>query len=181
VSAPHALAGWHVDHLRLPKLLESDARGPALLAALKRDPHKLWAEGRLEVPSAAWSPSLASALTAVQQLDRLVQGLEQAGKTLEREARGLSLADARSATARGQRVSRLLLVSDDGTQRFYRQLERIVSDQGPRLLALYVRAGADRFASVVPQASGVVRALLVEHKDSVANVLLALYPESAGE
>jgi hypothetical protein len=49
------------------------------------------------------------------------------------------------------------------------------------LLALYVRAGADRFASVVPQASGVVRALLVEHKDSVANVLLALYPESAGE
>ena len=53
---------------------------------------------------------------------------------------------------------------------------RLVCAQGPRLLALRVEADASQFASVLPDISGVVRALLVEHKDSVARVLLALHP-----
>jgi hypothetical protein len=102
--------------------------------------------------------------------------LELVEKTLAREARGLSLVDARSGTERGSRVSRLMLLSEDGTERFYRQAERLICMQGSRLLALRLGASSSQLAGVVPQASGVVRALLIEHKDSVARVLLALYP-----
>lgn len=130
----------------------------------------------IHVPVAAWNPELAKVLGDAEREGHLVRGLELVEKTLEREARGLSLVDARSGTERGSRVSRLVLLSQDGTERFYRQAERLISTQGPRLLALRLEADSSQLAAMVPQASGVVRALLVEHKDSVARVLLALYP-----
>jgi hypothetical protein len=44
------------------------------------------------------------------------------------------------------------------------------------VLAVLVDADATQLAAVVPAASGVVRALMLEHKDDVVRVLLALYP-----
>jgi hypothetical protein len=48
--------------------------------------------------------------------------------------------------------------------------------QGERVLVVRIEVDSDQLAAVVPDASGVVRALLVQHKDSVARVLMALYP-----
>jgi hypothetical protein len=165
--------------LRLPKAIEADAAGAALHAALGERAQKLWPGGVLLAPTAAWSDALAQALTQAQRGGHLVRGLELAEKTLEREARGLSLADARSATERGARVSRLLLVGNDGTERFYRQVERLAQKQAPRLLTIRVDATSDVLASVVPHAAGVVRALMLEHKDDVVRVLWALYARQA--
>ena len=167
---------WSVDELRLPKQLETDERLPSLQAALRASARKLWDGGAIDVPVAAWNPAVATALSDADRDGRLVRGLELIEKTLEREARGLSLVDARSGTERGSRVSRLLLLSQDGTERFYRQSERLICTQGSRLLAIRLEADSSQLAGVVSQASGVVRALLVEHKESVARVLLTLYP-----
>jgi hypothetical protein len=167
---------WSLDSIRLPKALANDAREPALHAALREHAKTLWAGGELRLPTARWSDGLAITLANAQRQGQLVRGLEQVETVLEREARGLSMADARSATVRGTRVSRLVLVSNDGTERFYRQVERLVRTQGQRLLAIRVDVDSEQLAGVVPQASGVVRAIMVEHKDSVAQVLLALYP-----
>jgi hypothetical protein len=131
------------------------------------------------VPTASWSDVLARALSRTQREGHLVCGLERAEKALNREVRGLAMADAKSATERGSRVSRLLLVSNDGTERFYRQVERLVSTQGARLLAVVLDADSSLLAGVVPQALGVVRAVLIEHKECVARVLLASYGRQA--
>lgn len=172
---PLTTPGWSLDALRLPKTLEADARGPAIRAALKESARKLWDGGGIDVPRAAWAPEVAAALSSAQREGQLLRGLEAVEKALAREARGLSLADARTGTERGARVSRLLLVSQDGTERFYRQVERLVAKQGSRLLAVQLAADSGQLSAVVPEASGVVRALMVEHKESVARVLLALY------
>jgi hypothetical protein len=168
-----------LDQLRLPKVMESDGTADAVLAALRAHARKLWEGSRLLVPTARWSPSLERALQGAQRERRLVRGLEQIEKVLEREAHGQSLVDARSATQRGSRVSRLMLVSNDGTERFYRQVERLVIDQNPRLLAILVDADSNQFAATVPDAAGVVRALMIEHKELVAGVLSAIYEVSA--
>jgi hypothetical protein len=160
--------------------MENDANGAAVHAALRAHARKLWEGSRLVVPTAHWSPSLEKALEGAQRERRLVRGLEQIEKVLEREAHGQSLADARSATPRGSRVSRLMLVSNDGTERFYRQVERLVVTQSPRLLAILLDADSGQFASSVPEAGGVVRALMIEHKELVASVLTALYADSLG-
>jgi hypothetical protein len=176
MSEPRPAVLWSLDQLRLPKAIENEAIGPVLHAALRQHARKLWAGGTVEVPTASWTPVVAAALEGAEREGRLARGLEAVEKVLEREARGLELADARSATERGSRVSRLLLVSDDGTERFYRQVERLLCKQGPRLLAIRMDADATRLAGVLREASGVVRAVMLEHKDSVVQVLRALYP-----
>jgi hypothetical protein len=176
---PRSLQASALESVRLPKAIELDARGPALHATLRERAQKLWDGGALLAPTAAWSDALVAALAQAQRGGHLVRGLELAEKTLEREARGLSLADARSANERGARVSRLLLVGSDGTERFYRQVERLAQKHAPRLLTIRVDANSDQLASVVPQAAGVVRALMLEHKDDVVRVLWALYARSA--
>ncbi|HKO90130.1 MAG TPA: hypothetical protein VJU61_03195 [Polyangiaceae bacterium] len=172
--------GWSVAALRLPKALDNDERGPALHAALRESSQQLWPGGTLLVPTGAWTTALASVLADAEREGVLVRGLELVERTLEREARGLSMVDAKSATERGSRVSRLLLLSADGTERFYRQVERLVGARGPRLLAIRLDAGSAEFAATVPGASGVVRALLLEHKDLVVRALLCLYPSASG-
>jgi hypothetical protein len=166
---------WSLEALRLPKAVENHAQGAALHTALRAHSQKLWTGGAIAVPTAAWTSSLAAALGDAQREGRLVRGLEQVEKTLEQEARGLSMADARSGTERGTRVSRLVLVSTDGTERFYRQVERLLRVQGTRVLAIRVEADSSQLGGVLSQAAGVVRALMIEHKDSVARVLWALY------
>jgi len=180
MPASHSPPAWSVAGLRLPKALENDQRGTALHAALRESTKKLWPGGALLVPTGAWTPALASVLSDAQREGLLVRGLEAVERTLEREARGLSMVDAKSATERGSRVSRLVLLSRDGTERFYRQVERLVGAQGPRLLAITLDADSGQFAATVPDASGVVRALLIEHKDFVARALLSLYPSASG-
>lgn len=174
MPAPLPHRTWSLEALRLPKAIESDGGGPALQAALRASAQQLWADG-IRLPTARWTPALESALADALAEGHLVRGLALVEKTLEREARGLSIADARSSVERGSRVSRLVLVSNDGTERFYRQLERLLFAQGSRVLAIQVGADSNQLAGVVPDASGVVRALMLEHKESVARVLRTLY------
>jgi hypothetical protein len=167
---------WTLEALRLPKSIENDPTGPALHAALRAQTRPLWVGGALLVPSARWNAGVEQALGAAQAGGGLVRGLEQIETTLGRQARGLSLAEERSGTPRGARVSRLLLLSGDGSERFYRNAERLISASGPRLLAIRMDVDSARFAAAVHESSGVVRALLIDHKELVSSVLRALYP-----
>jgi hypothetical protein len=174
MAAPASPATWSIEQLRFPKALDDDPRAAALHARLRASCRKLWEGGVLEVPALPWSASLATALASAQAEGQLIQGIEQAERALAREARGLAIADARSATERGSRVSRLLLTSNDGAERFYRQIERLLRTQGARLLALRLDVDSARLSSVLGVPDGVTRALLVEHKLGVARVLASL-------
>jgi hypothetical protein len=180
MPAASAAPTWDFDQLRLPKALDDDPRLSALRGQLKASCRKLWAGGAVEVPSLQWSAPLAKALERAQQAGHLIQGVEGAERALEREARGLSLVDARGTSERGSRVSRLLVTSNDGTERFYRQVERLLRNQGARLLVLRLDVDAQRLGAVLGAADGLARALLVEHKTSVAEVLLAAAPARQG-
>jgi len=178
VPAP-TVPAWSLDALKLPKAIEGDSLLGAINAGLRARARPLWDGGALSVPTARWGPALASALERAQREGSLVRGLEVIEKTLEREAHGLSLVDQRSGAQRGSRVSRLILVTNDGTPRFYRQVERLLAVQGPRLLVIYMDdADSTQFAAVIPQGGGVVRALMLEHKELVAGALVALYAKS---
>jgi hypothetical protein len=179
MSTSSRKAGWSLDALRLPKAIEADARSSALPAALRQSVRKLWGSSSIEVPSAPWRESVASALAMAQREGHLVQGLEQAETKLAQQAHGMALADARRGAERGARVSRLLLIGNDGSERFYRQVERLVAMHAARLLPVWLDASSKELASVLSRPGGVVRALLIEHKDSVTRLLFVLYPGAA--
>src|SRR4029453_14968822 len=72
------------------------------------------------------------------------------------------------------RVSRLLIVSDDGSERFSRQVGLVLHQHGRRLLALRLRFDAGHLGAMLFGNGRTAKAVCVSHKAAVASVLLAL-------
>jgi hypothetical protein len=160
--------------LRLPRLVELDPRGPQVLHMLTAHTRLLWKEGEIEVSIATLSSELETALRGAHNAGQVVRGLESAERRLVLEERGLRLADRKSSVQRGERVSRLLVLSDDGAERFYRKVESLLRRHGPRVLAVRLEVGAATLGELIFGQGRLARLLMIEHKEAVSAVLLAL-------
>jgi hypothetical protein len=165
---------FSMQNLRLPKSIEGDPHAEQLRGVLSANTQRLWAEGQLEIPSAKFEAALVTALMSAFSAGQLLRGLDSAERKLESEERGLKRVDERSGVERGQRVSRLLLLSDDGAERFYRQVERCLLRHGPRVLAIRLNVDAVGLGELFFGPGGLARCLLIHHKDAVSAILLAL-------
>jgi hypothetical protein len=174
-----------VENLRLPKQIDADPRGAALRARLLEGQRLLWPGGSILTPVAPLTPDLQKALVSARLSRRVTRGLEEATRTLAGEAKGLLIADQKISDAgggdRGQRVSRLLLLSDDGAERFYRQVESLLRRHGVRVLAIRLGVSATDLGTAVLGPETLTRLLLLTHKDAVAAALLALVPDGPAE
>jgi hypothetical protein len=171
---------WDLRTLRLPKLVEADPRAQELLRILPAHARLLWPEGKIHVPMVAFSPALAEALQSAHRAGQLVRSLEGAESRLAAEDRGLSLVDQQTGVLRAARVSRLLVLADDGTERFYRQVEKLLRQQGPRVLALRLDVRADTLGQMLFGPGRRALLLLLDHKEAVSAVLLALVVNKDG-
>ncbi len=165
---------WDLRALRLPKLVEADPRGARLLSDLAAHARLLWPQGTIEVPEIQLGTGLAEVLQKAHKAGRVVRGLESAERKLAAEDRGLGLADQQSGVLRGVRVSRLLVLADNGAERFYRQVEKLLRRHGPRVLALRLNVGAEALGEMLFGSGRRALLLMLDHKEAVAAVLLAL-------
>jgi hypothetical protein len=160
--------------LRLPKSVESDPRGPQLLRNLTTHTRLLWQESEIGIPVARMTLELAEALRNAYSAGRVVRSLENAERTLAAEERGLQMADRQIGVPRGVRVSRLLLLANDGAERFYRQIEALLRRHGPRVLAVRLEIDENGLGELLFGPRRVARLLMLEHKQAVGSVLLAM-------
>ena len=163
-----------MEGLRLPRLVEDAPGAAGLLRDLSAGAAPLWAGGALRVPRVEITAALEAALESAQSAGQLVRGFESAERALSAEALGLSHVDRTTGVARGGRVSRLLVVADDGAERFYRNVESLLRRHAPRVLALRLAADERALGQLLFGPDQVARLLLVEHKSAVSAVLLAL-------
>ena len=166
--------------LRLPRLVESDPRGPQVLHMLTAHTRLLWKEGEIEVTIATLSSELETALRNAHNAGQAVRGLESAERRLALEERGLRLADKKSSVQRGERVSRLLVLSDDGAERFYRKVESLLRRHGPRVLAILLEVDAATLGELLFGQGRLARLLMLEHKEAISSVLLAMAGHGMG-
>ena len=103
-----------------------------------------------------------------------MRSLENAERTLAAEERGLQMADRQIGVPRGVRVSRLLLLANDGAERFYRQIEALLRRHGPRVLAVRLEIDENGLGELLFGPGRVARLLMLEHKQAVGSVLLAM-------
>ncbi|MFC1532694.1 hypothetical protein ACFL7M_04935 [Thermodesulfobacteriota bacterium] len=171
---------WDLQTLRLPKLVEADPRGQELLHRLTAHAQPLWPGGKIRVPTVAFKPALAETLRIAHRTGQLVRSLEGAERKLAAEGRGLGLIDQKSGVPRGERVSRLLVLADDGAERFYRQVEKLMYQHGPRVLALRLDVKAETLGQMLFDPGHRVLLLLLDHKEAVSAMLLALAAQSDG-
>ena len=171
---------WDLRALRLPKLVEADPRGQELLRGLTAHARPLWPGGKIRVPTVAFNPALAEALRIAHRAGQLVRSLEGAERKLAAEDRGLGLVDQKSGVSRGERVSRLLVLADNGAERFYRLVEKLLRQHGPRVMALRLDVKAETLGQMLFGPGHRVLLLLLDHKKAVSAMLLALAESSDG-
>ena len=160
--------------LRLPKSVESDPRGPQLLRYLTAHTRPLRQESGIGIPVAGMTPELAEALRSAYSAGQVIRSLENAERKLAAEERGLQMADRQIGVPRGVRVSRLLLLADDGAERFYRQIETLLRRHGPRVLAVRFEIDENGLGELLFGPHCVTRLLMLEHTQAVGSVLLAM-------
>jgi hypothetical protein len=165
---------WDLRTLRLPKLVEADPRGLELLSSLTAQARPLWPGGKILTPMVTFKPALGEALRIANGAGQIVRGLEDAELKLASEGRGLGMVDQKIGASRGERISRLLVLADDGADRFYRQVEKLLRRHGPRLMALRLDVKAETLGQMLFDRGNRVLLLLLDHKEAVSALLLAL-------
>lgn len=165
--------------MRLPRLVESDPKGSEVYRVLTATTRLLWRKGEIEVPVIPLTPELATGLRKARSAGRVVRGLESAERMLAAEERGLDQADRLRGVPRGGRVSRLLLLADDGAERFYRRVETLLRRHGPRVLAVYLELDAYGLGEGLFGPGRLARLLMITHKEAVGAILLAMAGQGA--
>ena len=159
--------------MKLPKQLEEEGVEPDVRAALEAERIALPGASEMVVPVLKLTPKLRTHIFHAKSLGDLMIGYEAMAKALADELRGL-----RKTKNLGDRVSRLLMASNDGSLNFYRQLAFLQERQGPRLLICRLDVDSLLMGNILGFREQVVKAVLVNKKKSVVNVLKGLLPNS---
>src|SRR5207237_55898 len=83
---------------------------------------------------------------------------------LAAETRGLALVARREGSTPRARISRLLLLSDDGAERLYRHAEGLTVAHAPRVLVAVLTAGAAALGRATTARDAAVKVVLVKPK-----------------
>ena len=159
--------------MKLPKQLEKEGVEPDVRAALEAERISLPGASEIHIPLLTLTPKLRTHIFHAKSLGDLIIGYDAMAKALADELRGL-----RKTKNLGDRVTRLLMASNDGSPRFYRQLAFLQERQGPRLLICRLDVDSLLMGNILGFREQVVKAVLVNKKKSVANVLKSLLTNS---
>lgn len=165
--------------LKLPRVLEIDSQRIAIEGALTSKSSPLWKSDTprddiLNVPHIDFSINLERALQAAMVSRQLERGLEAIEKRLESEERGLSALREKQGSQPAYRISRILIIANDGAERFNRECEKVLRRYSDRVLGIRVNASSERLAQKIFGPEKIAKALLVSDKDAVVNVLKSL-------
>ncbi|MFZ5951248.1 MAG: hypothetical protein ACOYXC_11110 [Candidatus Rifleibacteriota bacterium] len=162
-----------MDKIRLPKQVEEDQAYPMIVELLSQQ-KKIWSGGRLKVPTLSFNLNFVRSLQLEHRRGRLVRGFDLIERNLENQARGMQQVDEKSGQVRGQRISRLIVFSNDGADRYLRKVENLLEEHRGRVLGIMIDMDSEKLGQLFFGEGKSVKMLMVEHKESVSAVLLAM-------
>jgi hypothetical protein len=163
--------------LKLPKDVVADPRHDAVVNLLTTHTVLLWESGRNQVATLPMTDVLAAELRGALSAGHAFQGLELISERLASEQKGLdALREKAPDSPQNARVSRLLLLANDGSERFYRDCDALLSRYPQRLLACRLEIPGEALGKALLGSAKMVRSVLVVDKKVGARALLALLP-----
>lgn len=163
--------------MKLPKDLTADPRHDAVLALLGKGTSPLWEGGLNSVATIPLNKGLADVLRGALHMGFAVQGLELITDKLVAEQKGLDAASEPDSPQRA-RVSRVLFLANDGSKRFYRDADGLLSRYAHRVMGCRLDIAGEALGETLFRTPKLVRSILVTDKKVVSRALLALVPES---
>jgi hypothetical protein len=104
----------------------------------------------------------------------ITRGLETIAKFLDDEKKGLVQMQEKTGQPDAQRMSRLLLFSSDGSERFYRQVASLLKAHGNRVWGCRLDVSDEELGALVVGEGNPAKALLINDKKALASFLTEL-------
>jgi hypothetical protein len=164
----------NLSDMHFPRQLEVAGSAEKIREALAARKAKLWPEGKLEVPVLEISESLIGAIKRARLQRRVRFGFDDIFDKLAAEKKGIDELLQKTKTQQKDRISRLLLFSNDGAERLNRHIEQALILHHLRILGCRLDIDSKKLGQLVTGRSTGIKAILVEHKDAVSDVLRAL-------
>lgn len=157
-----------------PRQLEAAGLAEKIRDILDARRIKLCPEGEVEVPALSISPSFTNALRKACLQRRIRFGFENIAEKLAAEKKGIDHVGSQSPSLQKDRISRLLLFSNDGAERLYRHIGQILSEHAGRILGCRLDIDSKTMGRLLNVKSSGIKVILVEHKDAVSDILMSL-------
>ena len=164
----------NLSDMRFPRKLEVDYGPDVIRRALMDRTSKLWSGGALDVPLIAMKDPLKKALQAAVFKRRLRCGLEAVSHNLSNEKAGIAHVREQSDVPYGERISRLIILSNDGAERFYRHVEQLLRSHAPRVLGCLLDTDASTLGKLITGKDRQIKLAMAEHKEAVSEILRAI-------
>lgn len=167
----------NLSDIRFPRQLEADETAEAVRRVLAARAVRLWPGGTLEVGRVTVDDPLKKALRAARLQGRIRFGFEAVAERLESERKGITNVRERGDVPYGDRISRLLLFSNDGAERFYRHIETLLQANAPRLLGCLLDIDGRALGNLIAGGERPIKLVMAEHKEAVSSILRAMVPD----
>ena len=164
--------------LKLPRLLETETENQLLFHAMQKSFQVFSPDGTVKVPYVELNENLIQALAFARRCGTLRGGLESIETLLQTEESGLVSLRSKRNTKETNRISRIFIFSNDGSDRFYRHCESLLLKYRSRVLGIKVNADSLLLGKSFFGKEKAVKAMLVSRKDAVIRVLSAVMSNS---
>ena len=164
----------NISKMHFPRQLEAEGSDETIRGELMARTSKLWAGGKIDVPVISLSEPMKTALKQARLRGRVRFGFEPIVRQLTGERKGITSVREQTDAPYGDRISRLLLFSNDGAERFYRHIEQALEEHAPRLLGCLLDIDGGTLGHLLTGKVGAIKIVMAEHKDVVSGVLRAL-------
>ncbi len=140
-----------------------------VIAALEKESFQIRIDPDTSIPSLKLNPELRKHLFYAKSMGEMVISYESVEKELAAERKGLQNVNNHS-----ERVSRLLIVTNDGSERFYRELTYLQHKEGGRVLVCRLDVSSLEMGEILAMLGRSIKAILINRKNSVTNILKAI-------
>lgn len=162
-------------HLRMPKDLSDYPHRAALEDYLKATQRLLRSGSEVTVSYWSFDARIAQALRGILHTGHVVQGLEHISEVLDREKKGLDALEQRSGQVPASpRLARLLLLSNDGSDRFLREAAALLVRHGARAYGIVLDTDAVELGQLSTKKGNPTKALLIDDRKVLASFLKAI-------
>jgi len=155
--------------MKLPKELEEESIESEVLVALERERVPLWSDSPVQIPVLSLTEALRTSIFRAKAIGDVTIGYEAIEKLLANEQHGLQKQDSKQ-----ERITRLLIVTNDGSPRFYRELGFLEKRHGSRVLICRMNVGSALMGEILGLKGSGVKAILLNRKRSVVQSLKSL-------
>jgi hypothetical protein len=156
---------------KLPRQLVADPKAEGLLDLLFSCTRKLKPESRIALPVLELTDALKKALLSARRTGRAVRGYENASDLLNLESVGIN--KLKEQDGQGERISRLVLISNDGADNFYNKAEKLIIRNSPRVLGCIIESDSCELGSLLFGEGKISKLILIDHKDAVSQILMS--------